>query len=249
VPHDARPDRQPGNPPPALVAAAGRPVPPAWRRSGFFILAVLQRLLHRRKRSGPVAQLDRASDFYSEGCRFESCRDRHFPERQPAKQLGGGHPKFAIASEIPLAGLLIDLLRKNWGWHAARQAWNDDMKPLSVATLSLILAAVCFEPASFALAAPDCSMSATLANWGEKSTVQIAVAPKESCQFPLKISGTIGSSEISKKPSHGKLKKINASTYLYTAKAKGTDTFAIAATGKNETASGTSEVLVEVTIK
>ena len=34
------------------------------------------RLLHRRKRSGPVAQLDRASDFYSEGCRFESCRDR-----------------------------------------------------------------------------------------------------------------------------------------------------------------------------
>ena len=32
--------------------------------------------VHRRKRSGPVAQLDRASDFYSEGCRFESCRDR-----------------------------------------------------------------------------------------------------------------------------------------------------------------------------
>ena len=27
---------------------------------------------------GPVAQLDRASDFYSEGCRFESCRDRQF---------------------------------------------------------------------------------------------------------------------------------------------------------------------------
>ncbi len=26
---------------------------------------------------GPVAQLDRVADFYSAGCRFESCRDRH----------------------------------------------------------------------------------------------------------------------------------------------------------------------------
>lgn len=94
-------------------------------------------------------------------------------------------------------------------------------------------------------------MSATLANWGEKSTAQIAVAPKESCQFPLKLSGTINSSDVSQKPSRGKLKKINASTYQYTAKAryKGTDTFAITATGKNETSSGTTEVLVEVTIK
>src|SRR5690349_10856751 len=25
---------------------------------------------------GPVAQLDRVADFYSAGCRFESCRDR-----------------------------------------------------------------------------------------------------------------------------------------------------------------------------
>src|SRR5262249_4531836 len=27
---------------------------------------------------GPVAQPDRVADFYSAGCRFESCRDRHF---------------------------------------------------------------------------------------------------------------------------------------------------------------------------
>jgi len=124
------------------------------------------------------------------------------------------------------------------------------MKTLSVAILS-ILGAVCLEPVSFTLAASDCSMSATLANWGEKSTVQIAVAPKESCQFPLELRGTISSSEVSKKPSRGKLKKINASTYQYTAnkRYKGTDTFAITATGKNETTSGTSEVIVEVTIK
>jgi hypothetical protein len=28
--------------------------------------------------NGPVAQLDRVADFYSAGCRFESCRDRQF---------------------------------------------------------------------------------------------------------------------------------------------------------------------------
>jgi hypothetical protein len=26
---------------------------------------------------GPIAQLDRVTDFYSVGCRFESCWDRH----------------------------------------------------------------------------------------------------------------------------------------------------------------------------
>src|SRR5690348_15208144 len=29
--------------------------------------------------SGPIAQLDRVTDFYSVGCRFESCWDRHCP--------------------------------------------------------------------------------------------------------------------------------------------------------------------------
>ena len=45
----------------------------AWRGSGFFILAVLE-----DAPDGPVAQLDRAPDFYSGGCRFESCRDRQY---------------------------------------------------------------------------------------------------------------------------------------------------------------------------
>jgi hypothetical protein len=125
-------------------------------------------------------------------------------------------------------------------------AWNKRMLALLI-----FLGVLCFENAPFALAASDCSMSATLANWGEKSTASIAVAPKESCQFPLKLSGTIDSSEISQKPSRGKLKKINASTYQYTATARyrGTDTFAIKATGKDEKASGISEISVQVTIK
>jgi hypothetical protein len=31
----------------------------------------------RVARDGPIAQLDRVTDFYSVGCRFESCWDRH----------------------------------------------------------------------------------------------------------------------------------------------------------------------------
>jgi hypothetical protein len=123
--------------------------------------------------------------------------------------------------------------------------------PLLFATLSIIVGVFCFEPPSFALATSNCSMSATLANWGEKSTADIAVAPKESCQFPLKLTGTIESSEISQMPSRGKLKKISTSTYQYTAKARyrGTDVFAIRATGRDAKVSGTSEISVQVTIK
>jgi hypothetical protein len=124
------------------------------------------------------------------------------------------------------------------------------MKNFSVATV-FVVGAACLAPAAFAAAASECSISMTLANWGEKSTGAIAIAPKESCQFPIKLPGTISSSEISQKPSRGKLKKINASTYQYTAKARyrGTDAFAITATGKDEKTSGTSVISIEVTIK
>ncbi|WP_245301944.1 hypothetical protein [Bradyrhizobium sp. LTSP885] len=58
-------------------------------------------------------------------------------------------------------------------------------------------------------------------------------------------------SAISQKPEHGKLKKVNASTFEYTAKAKykGSDTFAVKATGQGPKASGTSVITVHATIK
>lgn len=58
-------------------------------------------------------------------------------------------------------------------------------------------------------------------------------------------------SDISQKPSHGKLKRVNLSTFEYKAKAKykGSDTFAIKATGQGPTASGTSAITVHATIK
>src|SRR6478609_2019360 len=106
------------------------------------------------------------------------------------------------------------------------------MRMSKVAALVLIVGATSI--ASVSLAAPD-----------------LTVVPGGSCQFPIKLPGTVSSSDISQKPGHGKLKKVNVSTYQYTAKAryKGSDTFAITATGKGQKGSGTSAITVQVTIK
>ena len=125
------------------------------------------------------------------------------------------------------------------------------MRLSRVAALALIIGATGSMSASEALAASDCSKLVELANWGENSTGDIDVASGESCQFPIRMRGTVNSSEILQKPSHGKLKKLNLTTYEYTAKTKykGKDTFAIKATGHAPTASGTSVFTVHATIK
>jgi hypothetical protein len=65
------------------------------------------------------------------------------------------------------------------------------------------------------------------------------------------MSGTVSGSDISQKPAHGKLKRLDISTFEYTAKAryKGSDTFAIKATGQGPRVSGTSVITVHATIK
>jgi hypothetical protein len=90
-----------------------------------------------------------------------------------------------------------------------------------------------------------------LADWGENSTGDISVASGDSCIFPITLRGAAISSEISQKPAHGKLKKLNVATYEYRTKAryKGSDTLAIKATGKGPKASGTSVITVHPTIK
>ena len=125
------------------------------------------------------------------------------------------------------------------------------LKLSQIVTLALIVAATSSMPVSSAPAVSDCSASTTLANWGENATGDIDIAAGESCLYAIKIRGTVSSSDISQKPSHGKLKKLDASSYQYTAKAKykGSDTFVIKATGKGPTASGTSVITVNATIK
>jgi hypothetical protein len=125
------------------------------------------------------------------------------------------------------------------------------MRLSKVAALALIVGATGSMSVSVALAASDCSASVTLADWGENSTGDIDIASGGSCLFPIRIRGTVSSSDILQKPSHGKLKRLNIATYEYKAKAryKGKDTFAIKATGQGPTASGTSVITVHATIK
>jgi hypothetical protein len=125
------------------------------------------------------------------------------------------------------------------------------MRLSHVAALALIVGATGSMSASPVLAASDCPILIGLADWGENSTGDISVAPGQSCLVPVKMRGTVSSSDILKKPAHGKLKKLNATTYEYKAKAKykGSDTFAIKATGQGPTASGTSVITVNATIK
>ena len=125
------------------------------------------------------------------------------------------------------------------------------MRLPGVVALALVVAVTASMPASGAPAASDCPKLVELADWGENSTGDISVAPGQSCLFPITIRGTVNSSEILKKPAYGKLKKLNATTYEYKAKAKykGNDSFAIKATGQGPRASGTSVITVNVTIK
>jgi hypothetical protein len=118
-------------------------------------------------------------------------------------------------------------------------------------SLALIVGAAGSVSVSPALAAADCPTLIALADWGENSSGDISVASGETCLFPIRMRGTVSSSDIVQKPAHGKLKKLNPTTYEYKAKAKykGSDTFAIKATGQGPTTSGTSVITVQATIK
>jgi hypothetical protein len=127
------------------------------------------------------------------------------------------------------------------------------MRLSKVAVLALIVGTAGSMSASPspALAATDCPKLVELTDWGQNSTGDISVAAGESCLFPITMRGTVTSSEILQKPAHGKLKKLNATTYEYKAKSryKGSDSFAIKATGQGPTGSGTSVITVQATIK
>jgi hypothetical protein len=123
------------------------------------------------------------------------------------------------------------------------------MRLCRVAALALIVVGPM--SASFAGAASDCTTLLTLADWGQNSTAYIDLKSGESCLFHITKGGTVSNSEISQKPVNGKLKRLNISTFQYSARArsKGSDTFAIKATGQGPRASGTSVITVNATIK
>lgn len=117
--------------------------------------------------------------------------------------------------------------------------------------LALVVATPYLLGLSVAEAASECPASGTLSDWGINSTGYFDVASGGTCLFPIRMQGSVSSSAISQKPAHGTLKRLNVSTFQYTAKTgyKGPDSFAVRATGKGPTASGTSVITMNATVQ
>ena len=124
------------------------------------------------------------------------------------------------------------------------------MRSLKVIVLMLVVAAPSLASTS-AQAASECPTSGTLSSWGADSTGFFNVDSGETCLFSIRMQGEIQISSIAKEPANGTLKKLDVSTYEYTAKAgyRGPDTFAVQATGTGPTSSGTSIITMNATVK
>lgn len=123
------------------------------------------------------------------------------------------------------------------------------MQRRSVSVVAAV-AVLTFMPFS-AQAASECPVSGILSSWGVNSSGYFSVASGGSCLLPLKMDGVIASSVISRKPAHGTLKKLNVSTYTYTAKPgyKGSDAFAVSFTGKGPSGAGTSVITMNASVQ
>ena len=117
--------------------------------------------------------------------------------------------------------------------------------------LAFILAVAGWVSPSSAQNAPQCPMSGSPSDWGFNSTGYIMIASGGSCLFSVNIAGEILRSSISQRPAHGTLQRLNRSSYVYTSRAgyRGSDTFAVQATGKSPTSSGTSVITANATLQ
>lgn len=122
------------------------------------------------------------------------------------------------------------------------------MKVSKVSATAIVLATVLFAASA---QAAECNIASNLSAWGQSMSGTFQLAAGQSCEFAFKIEGTVNSSKIVMQPRHGSLKKINVSTFQYTAKPgyKGSDTFALEATGKGPMSAGTSRVTGNVTVQ
>ena len=114
----------------------------------------------------------------------------------------------------------------------------------------LVLAALTLTPTSV-FAAADCRVTGTPSAFGVDMTAFIAVKSGETCNFPMRIPGMMTASGISQKPAHGTLRRINLTTFTYSAARgySGSDSFAIYGVGKGPYGSGRSVMTVNATIQ
>jgi hypothetical protein len=118
--------------------------------------------------------------------------------------------------------------------------------------IAVALGLVAVATPALAQNAPQCVVSGSPpAGWGFNSTGYMMIASGGSCLFSINISAEILSSRVSQRPAHGKLQRLNRSSYVYTSQAgyRGSDAFSVQATGKSPTSSGTSVVTVNATLQ
>jgi hypothetical protein len=133
-------------------------------------------------------------------------------------------------------------------------SWSTRMTHIMRACSILIAAApglVAVPTPALAQNAPQCPMSGSASDWGFNSTGYIMIASGGSCLFSINITGEILSSSISQRPGHGRLQRVDRSSYVYTSQAgyRGSDTFSVQARGKSPTSSGTSVITVKATLQ
>jgi hypothetical protein len=73
---------------------------------------------------GPIAQLDRVTDFYSVGCRFESCWDRHKKLKHGNDLLQGRRCNAALGNLRSRGDGVMDLDEIGYSLHEIQA--NDD---------------------------------------------------------------------------------------------------------------------------
>jgi hypothetical protein len=97
----------------------------------------------------------------------------------------------------------------------------------------------------------QCPMSGSPSDWGVNSFGYIMLNSGGSCLFSLNVRGEILSSNVSQRPSHGRLQRIDRASYVYTSRAgySGSDTFSVRATGKGPYGSGTSIITINATLQ
>ena len=102
-----------------------------------------------------------------------------------------------------------------------------------------------------AFAASECRVTGSPSEFGVDMTGYFAVASGATCLFPIRIPGMMNDSGISRKPVHGTIRKLNVTTFTYTAARgySGSDTFAVYGTGKGPYGSGKSVITLNVTIQ
>jgi hypothetical protein len=115
----------------------------------------------------------------------------------------------------------------------------------------MVLALSGLLPPAPAHAASECPVAGLLSTWGINSAGVFNVASGDACLFPLRLEGVIAASSLLLPPEHGVLRQLNESTFEYTSSAGyiGPDTFAVQATGKGPTATGTSVITLTATVR